>query len=191
VTHYALTARTGTVPYKEGSLGAIPRQSTKQRGGGSDMTGAEKLICLVAVLLFFGLQMKGILSFASGLHGGAEIRISWTPPIIRVTGEPMADNEISHYDVFCYPFGEPENSQILGTIENTGNTSSGVLQDHILQFIGTCTLAGCDFFPRALTPGGNQCVISAVDTRGLASSFSDPVDFFVPPWPSSVIGLSD
>lgn len=160
--------------------------------GGNNMTGQEKLLCLVFVLLLVWSQMGPILSFASEIQGGVEVRMAWTPPTHRVTGEAMADSEISHYDVFCWvDDGTPGDWRYLDTVENTGNTNSGVFTDHILQFVGTCTLAGCDFFPRALVPGLNSCAISAVDTQGIASSFSDPVSFFVPPWPGSPTGLSD
>ena len=155
------------------------------------MTGQEKLICLGAVLIFLGLQMKGILSFASDIQGGTEIRVSWTPPILRITGEPMADSEIGHYDFFCWPEGEPQDSRLLGSVENTGNTNTAILQDHILKFVGTCTLTGCDFFPRALVIGINECAVSAVDVGGLASEFSTSIIFDNPPWPNSPFGLSN
>jgi len=153
----------------------------------------RKLLCLLGLGGIFGLFLVlAVVSLADiGLGASTMIRMSWVPPNTRVTGEAMDDSEIGHYDVHCWPAGEPQDSRFLGSVENTGNTNSALMKDHILKFVGTCTLAGCDFFPRVFVPGLNECAVSAVDVEGVASDFSNSVLFSIPPWSDNPFGLAD
>ena len=79
---------------------------------------------------------------------------NWTPPTQNTDGSPLPDAEIGSYNIYC-------DGNLIGTVTNTGNTSSWQTP------VGT--------FP----PGDYTCTATAINTAGIESAQSNAVNFTV------------
>ncbi len=79
---------------------------------------------------------------------------NWTPPTEYVDGSPLQDSEIAEYRIYC-------NGALLGTVENSGATSTWRSPDG------------------SLPPGDYSCYATTVVTSGEESEASNTINFTV------------
>jgi hypothetical protein len=100
-----------------------------------------------------------LLLFAGVAH--ADVTIQWEPPTTRVDGQPLAPEEISHYDVSCVVAGT-EISPVAAPVYEI--PASGETHEHAVTYP--------DLLPEY---GEYSCALRTVDTDGLVSAWSNTV----------------